>query len=89
MMQPLRQMIDTPEIVAAEVEPEDPFEALSPREFEIARLTSEGFSNKEIARTLEISPHTVSSHLRRAFAKLGVNRRSRLSFMIAERRRFG
>ena len=49
---------------------------LTPREHEIARLTSKGFSNKEIARILEISPHTVSTHLRRSFDKLGVQKRS-------------
>lgn len=57
---------------------------LTPREHEIARLTSKGFSNKEIARILEISPHTVSTHLRRSFDKLGVQKRAALSAILAK-----
>lgn len=58
---------------------------LSPREFEIARLTCRGLSNKEIAQVLEISHHTVSTHLRRVFDKLGINRRAKLAAYVAER----
>jgi len=49
---------------------------LSPRELEIGHLVSQGFSNKMIAATLEISPMTVSTHVRRIFEKLGVRTRS-------------
>jgi len=38
-------------------------------------------SNKEIARRLDISPWTVSSHLRHVFAKLGITRRIELCRM--------
>ena len=57
---------------------------LTPREHEIARLTSKGFSNKEIARILEISTHTVSTHLRRSFDKLGEQKRAALSAILAK-----
>ena len=59
-------------------------EKLTPREHEIARLTTKGFSNKEIARILEISPNTVFRHLRRSFDKLGVQKRSALSAILAK-----
>jgi DNA-binding NarL/FixJ family response regulator len=49
---------------------------LSPRELEIGHLVSQGFSNKMVAATLEISPMTVSTHVRRIFEKLGVRTRS-------------
>jgi DNA-binding NarL/FixJ family response regulator len=49
---------------------------LSPRELEIGHLVSQGFSNKMIAATLDISPMTVSTHVRRIFEKLGVRTRS-------------
>jgi DNA-binding NarL/FixJ family response regulator len=49
---------------------------LSPRELEIGHLVSQGFSNKMIAATLEISPMTVSTHVRRIFEKLGVRTRT-------------
>lgn len=51
---------------------------LSPREQEIVRLVARGHPNKTIAAILEISPWTVSTHIRRIFAKLGVNSRSEM-----------
>jgi DNA-binding CsgD family transcriptional regulator len=50
--------------------------ALSPREQEIARMVAKGYPNKTIAAVLEISPWTVSTHLRRVFAKLDVRTRA-------------
>ena len=44
--------------------------ALSPRERAIARMVAEGYPNKTIAATLEISAWTVGTHLRRVFAKV-------------------
>lgn len=52
--------------------------ALSPREQEIARMVAKGYPNKTIAAVLEISTWTVGTHLRRMFAKLGVNSRAAL-----------
>jgi|SRR5579871_2866713 len=49
---------------------------LTVREREIASLVAEGFVNKEIAMTLHISEWTVATHLRRIFAKLGVETRA-------------
>jgi DNA-binding CsgD family transcriptional regulator len=49
---------------------------LSPREQEIVRLVAEGLPNKCISAVLEISSWTVATHLRRIFAKLGVNSRA-------------
>jgi DNA-binding CsgD family transcriptional regulator len=49
---------------------------LSPREQEIARMVAQGYPNKTIAAVLEISSWTVSTHLRRVFAKLGVRSRA-------------
>jgi DNA-binding CsgD family transcriptional regulator len=62
----------------------DPFErneaairslGLTPRECEILELLACGQSNKELARTLGISPNTVKTHLARVYEKLGVERR--------------
>ncbi|HZN71267.1 MAG TPA: helix-turn-helix transcriptional regulator [Micromonosporaceae bacterium] len=50
--------------------------ALSPREQEIARMVAKGHTNQAIADVLGISAWTVSTHLRRVFAKLGVNSRA-------------
>jgi LuxR family maltose regulon positive regulatory protein len=50
--------------------------ALSPRETDILTLIAGGLSNKETARSLNIGPETVKSHLKSIFAKLGVERRA-------------
>jgi LuxR family maltose regulon positive regulatory protein len=51
-------------------------ETLTPREHSILELLGHGRSNKEIARSLQISPETVKSHVKHMFAKLGIDRRT-------------
>jgi DNA-binding CsgD family transcriptional regulator len=58
--------------------------ALSPREQEIARMVGAGYPNKTIAARLGISSWTVSTHLRRMFAKVGVNSRAALVARVLE-----
>ncbi|HEY8407795.1 MAG TPA: response regulator transcription factor [Gaiellaceae bacterium] len=50
----------------------DPIEELTSREREILALMAEGRSNHGISRTLWLSPKTVETHIRGAFAKLGI-----------------
>lgn len=50
----------------------DPLADLTPREREILALMAEGRSNQGICRTLWLSPKTVETHIRGAFAKLGI-----------------
>ncbi len=54
---------------------------LSPRELQIARMVAAGATNRAIADALDISLWTVSTHLRRVFAKTGVASRAE---MVAE-----
>jgi len=58
--------------------------SLSPRETEIARMVSVGFPNKSIAAALAISSWTVSTHLRRIYAKLGVGSRAAMVARLME-----
>ena len=50
--------------------------SLTDRELEILRLVARGFSHKEIAELLEISPNTVGTHVRHLYRKLEVGSRS-------------
>ena len=52
--------------------------ALTPQEFQVARLAVIGLTNKAIAERLAISHRTVGSHLERSMSKLGVNSRTGL-----------
>ncbi len=47
------------------------------REVEVLNLLFEGLNNREIALKLNISIHTVKSHLESIYPKLGVNNRLR------------
>lgn len=49
---------------------------LTAREQQVVRLVADGLVNKQIANMLQISEWTVSTHLRRIFAKLGVDTRA-------------
>jgi DNA-binding NarL/FixJ family response regulator len=57
-------------------------EIFSAREREVVELMTRGNSNKEIAKLLNVSEHTVRNHLAKIFAKLGVTSRTRAMFQL-------
>ena len=57
-------------------------EKLTERERDVAELAAEGLHNHEIASRLYISENTVKRHLKSAFQKLNIDRRSRLIEML-------
>ena len=57
---------------------EDNLPSLSPREREILRLLAEGYSNKEIAEKLVVSPSTVHTHRSNLMEKLELSNRREL-----------
>jgi DNA-binding CsgD family transcriptional regulator len=58
---------------------------LSGRELEITRMIARGHTNRTIAAVLDISPWTVSTHLRRVFAKLEVcSRAAMVAKLVAQ-----
>jgi DNA-binding CsgD family transcriptional regulator/tetratricopeptide (TPR) repeat protein len=62
------------------VEPEtNGWAAMTASELTVARLVADGLTNREVAERLFVSPHTVNSHLRHVFAKLGINSRVELA----------
>ena len=56
---------------------------LTETELRTAELAAGGRSNKEIARELFVTVHTVEVHLSRAYAKLGIRSRGQLAQRLA------
>ena len=66
-----------PKVRAFEALPESESPALlTPREIEVLSAVARGLTNKEIARALEISQHTVKFHLESLLRKLGASSRA-------------
>lgn len=51
---------------------------LTPREEQVVALVAEGLSNRDVARELNLSEHTVKKYLFRIFDKLGISSRVEL-----------
>jgi len=52
---------------------------LTPRERKVVGLIGDGMSNKAIAKSLDISPHTVKSHVRNVMDKLALHSRLQIA----------
>jgi DNA-binding CsgD family transcriptional regulator len=65
----------------------EPGEGLTSQEAEIARLVSEGSSNRQVAARLFISQNTVEYHLQKVFRKIGVSSRTQLARAIHDQSR--
>jgi len=55
---------------------------LQKREEEVAGLVAEGLTNRDIARKLSLSEHTIKNYLFRIFDKLGVSSRAELIIYV-------
>ncbi len=51
-------------------------DGLTAREVEVLRLVAQGLTDVRVAEQLIISPHTVNTHLKAIYGKIGVNSRS-------------
>lgn len=73
---------DTPpaEVVAAA---HDPLAVLSDREREVAELICLGYTNKDIAKMLFITEHTVKDHTKKIYPKMGVHSRLELAAAVS------
>jgi DNA-binding CsgD family transcriptional regulator len=59
-----------------------PASALTPRQWEIAKLVAGGATNREIAEDLHISEHTVEHHLSGIFERLNLRSRTQLAHLL-------
>jgi DNA-binding CsgD family transcriptional regulator len=59
---------------------------LTPTEEQVATLVGAGRTNREVARTLFMSPKTVEANLTRIYLKLGLRSRAELGLRMLERR---
>jgi DNA-binding CsgD family transcriptional regulator len=59
------------------------WETLSPREKEVTAYTCLGYTNKQIAARLGISPETVKTHVRNVLYKFNIHSKAKLRVMLA------
>lgn len=67
---------------ARDPRPSDLLGSLTTREREVLGLVAEGWTNKEIARHLAVSPATIKAHVERIIAKLGVADRTQAAVLV-------
>ncbi|MFD8565520.1 AAA family ATPase [Streptomyces sp. NPDC059639] len=79
-----RELLATGEHVKAREN--KPASSLTPQESQVAALAADGMTNAKIGAELFISPHTVEWHLRKVYAKLGINSRRALPGALASTR---
>lgn len=90
LLQPLRELRLRRPCLANRLEERAPViaaadaQVLSGRELEVLSLIALGNSNQQIAEQLFISLHTVKTHVRRIYSKLGVERRTQ-AVVLAKR----
>jgi DNA-binding CsgD family transcriptional regulator len=61
----------------------DRWESLSPRERDVTALVCLGYTNREIAARLNISPDTVKDRISSVFRKFNINRRNDLRALFS------
>jgi DNA-binding CsgD family transcriptional regulator len=59
-------------------------DSLTPSERRVARMATEGQTNREIAQALFVTPKTVETHLSHVYRKLGIQARSQLPGAMSE-----
>jgi two-component system nitrate/nitrite response regulator NarL len=61
--------------------------SLPRRQHQVAELVAQGWTNKQIAREIGISPATVKNHVHRVLTKARLPRRSALGLWLASNSR--
>jgi DNA-binding CsgD family transcriptional regulator len=69
--------------LATAATPRPGWSGLTEAELDVVRLVVHGLTNRQTAERLFVSPHTIDTHLRHAFAKLGITSRVDLARLAA------
>ncbi len=77
---------DTAAEEAPAVETADPLSVLSPKEREVAELICLGYTNRDIAKVMFISEHTVKDHTKKIYPKMGIHSRFELATLVSKQR---
>ncbi|PPD57834.1 response regulator transcription factor [Dehalogenimonas etheniformans] len=73
----------SPSVIQNKKTSQELISVLSRREMEIAKLVSQGATNKELAKTLFITENTVKMHIRNILHKLEIKNRQQLAVLAA------
>lgn len=65
--------------------PQHGWASLTSGELAVVNVVAEGLTSREAAAQLYLSPDTVNTHLRHAFAKLGIRSRVELARLVLSR----
>jgi len=57
-------------------------DSLTDSELTVVNLIAQGATNRSVAQQLNVSPHTVKTHVHNAFAKLGITSRAQLARLM-------
>lgn len=76
----IKTEIETATIATAEIE--DPLYKLSPKKREVAELICLGYTNKEIAKTLFLSEHTIKDYVKEIYITLDIHSRVELANLV-------
>jgi len=55
---------------------------LSPRQYEVFIMISNGYTNKEIASALLISPETVKTHVKTIYRRVNIGKRAEATELV-------
>src|ERR1700722_12473939 len=58
------------------------WDSLTDAELTVVNLIAQGVTNRDVAEQLQLSLHTVKTHVHNAFAKLGINSRAQLTQLM-------
>ncbi|WP_082939269.1 LuxR family transcriptional regulator [Mycobacterium sp. 852002-30065_SCH5024008] len=68
--------------IATHQRPKTGWDSLTDSELKVINLIAHGATNRDVATELNLSPHTVKTHVHNAFAKLGIASRTQLAQLI-------